>query len=151
MAIRRRQRWTNVLRYTVTLTKDDNGTILATFPDFPEAATFGEDRAEALRRAVDAIETAIRGRIADREDLPLPSSAVGPAVELPMQTTLKALLYRTMREQRLRKAGLARRMGCKPPQVDRLFDLGHRSRLDQLEAAFAALGKRLDIEVRDAG
>jgi antitoxin HicB len=140
-----------VLRYPVTLSEDDNGTILATFPDFPEAATFGEDRAEALRRAVDAIETAIRGRMSDREDLPLPSSPAGTAVELPMQTTLKALLYRAMREQRLRKAGLAKRLGCKPPQVDRLFDLRHRSRLDQLEAAFAALGKRLDIEIRDAG
>jgi antitoxin HicB len=140
-----------LLRYPVTLTEDDNGTILVTFPDFPEAATFGQDRAEALPRAVDAIETAIQGRITDREDLPLPSSAAGTAVELPMQTTLKALLYRAMREQRLRKAGLAKRLGCKPPQVDRLFDLRHRSQLDQLEAAFSALGKRLDIKVRDAG
>jgi antitoxin HicB len=138
-----------MLRYPVILAEDDNGTILATCPDLPEAATFGEDREEALLRAIDAIETAIQGRIADREPVPLPSAAGEAVVELPMQTTLKILLYRTMRERRLRKAALARRLGWKAPQVDRLFDLRHASRLDQLEAAFTALGKRLDVEISD--
>jgi antitoxin HicB len=56
-----------MLRCAVILAEDDNGTILATCPDVPEAATFGEDREDASLRAVDAIETAIQGRIADRE------------------------------------------------------------------------------------
>lgn len=139
-----------MLRYPVTLIEDDNGTILATCPDLPEAATFGADRDDALLRAIDAIETAIQGRMADRESVPLPSSAA-ETVELPMQTTLKILLYRTMRERKLRKAALARRLGWKAPQVDRLFDLRHASRLDQLEAAFTALGKRLDVQLTDTG
>jgi antitoxin HicB len=138
-----------MLRYPVILTEDDNGTILATFPDLPEAATFGEDREDALLRAIDAIETAVQGRIADREPVPPPSAPGETMVELPMQTTLKILLYRAMRERRLRKAALARRLGWKAPQVDRLFDLRHASRLDQLEAAFTALGKRLDVEISD--
>jgi antitoxin HicB len=138
-----------MLRYPVALTDDDNGTILATCPDLPEAATFGEDRDDALLRAVDAIETAIQGRIADREPVPLPSVIGETVVELPMQATLKVLLYRAMRERKLRKAALARRLGWKAPQVDRLFDLRHASRLDQLEAAFTALGKRLEIEISD--
>ena len=29
-------------------------------------------------------------------------------------------------------------------------DISHRSKLDQMEAAFAAIGKRLSIEIRDA-
>jgi antitoxin HicB len=36
------------------------------------------------------------------------------------------------------------------PQIDRLVDLRHASRLDQLEAAFRALGKQLCVEVREA-
>jgi hypothetical protein len=36
------------------------------------------------------------------------------------------------------------------PQVDRLLDLRHASRLDQLEAAFRALGKQLFIQVCEA-
>jgi antitoxin HicB len=139
------------LNYPVILSEDDNGTVLVTAPDFPEATTFGEDRDEALLRAVDAIETAIQGRIGDRDEVPLPSVAGGDAVELPMQTGLKVLLYRAMRERNLRKAALARRLGWKAPQVDRLLDLRHASRLDQLEAAFGALGKRIEVHLSDTG
>ena len=64
------------MRYAVTLAPDDNGTILVTVPDVPEAVTFGEDRDDALARAVDAIETAMMGAMAAREDAPAPQ-AVG--------------------------------------------------------------------------
>ncbi len=47
-------------------------------------------------------------------------------------------------------AELARRMRCDMQQVRRLLNIGHGSRLDQLDAAFAALQKRLVVEVRDA-
>jgi antitoxin HicB len=139
-----------MLRYAVNLRPDDNDTVLVTFPDFPEATTFGEDREDALLRAVDALETAIQGRIGDREEVPLPDAAAALAVELSIQTSLKVLLYRAMRERDVRKANLARHLGWKAPQVDRLFDLRHASRLDQLEAAFAALGKRIEVVVSDA-
>lgn len=62
------------MRYAVNLTEDDNGTILATVPDIPEAITFGEDQDHALARASDAIETALMGRIAAREDIPAPKA-----------------------------------------------------------------------------
>ena len=139
-----------MLRYAVNLRPDDNDTVLVTFPDFPEATTVGEDREDALLRAVDALETAIQGRIGDREEVPLPDAAAALAVELSVQTSLKVLLYRAMRERDVRKANLARHLGWKAPQVDRLFDLRHASRLDQLEAAFAALGKRIEVVVSDA-
>jgi hypothetical protein len=50
---------------------------------------------------------------------------------------------------RSRKANLARRMGWQKSQVDRLLDLRHRSRLDQIEAAPAKLHKRLAILIED--
>jgi antitoxin HicB len=62
----------------------------------------------------------------------------------------KVAIYQAMREARLSQVGLAERLGCDPHQVRRLLDLDHRSRLDQLEAALAALGKRLVLEVKDA-
>ena len=55
-----------------------------------------------------------------------------------------------MRTAGIGKAELARRLNCHLPQVDRLLDLRHASRLDQLEAAFRALGKQLSIEVSTA-
>jgi len=45
-----------MLNYPVTLKKDGD-TILVTFRDVPEAITFGADKEEALRNAVDALET----------------------------------------------------------------------------------------------
>ena len=48
------------------------------------------------------------------------------------------------------KAELARRLHCHLPQVDRLLKLSHASRLDQLEQAFLALGKRLTLALEDA-
>jgi hypothetical protein len=39
------------LPYPVTLTPDDNDAILVTFPDVPQAITFGDTVEEALERA----------------------------------------------------------------------------------------------------
>jgi|SRR5579872_1853048 len=137
--------------YRVALTPDDNDTLLVTCPDLPEVTTFGDDEADALLRARDAIEEALAARIAYREPIPEPSSGEGPCVALPALTTLKIELYRAVSEDHVRKAELARRLGMHGPQVDRLFDLRHASQLSQIEAAFQALGRRLLIDVeRDA-
>ena len=49
----------------------------------------------------------------------------------------------------MRKAELARRLGIPKTTVDRLFDLDNHSRLNRIEAAFAALGKRISLEIRN--
>ena len=132
-----------MLAYPITLTNDD-GTILVTSPDFPELTTFGEDRTEALARAVDALEEAIASRVHDREDIPLPSMGQTYAV-LPTLTSVKVLLYRGMREQGVGKAELARRLGWHLPQVDRVLDVQHRSGLEQMDTALGAIGQRLHV------
>jgi antitoxin HicB len=140
-----------MLAYRLDLSPDSNATLLVTFPDFPEAVTFGEDETDALVRAVDALETVLAARIDDREEIPLPSPVAGrPRVVLPALTAAKVLLYRAIREAGVRKADLARRLGWHGPQVDRLLDLDHASRLDQIEAALAVLGKRLSVDLQDA-
>jgi antitoxin HicB len=134
--------------YPVTFTPDDNGTILVTFPDIPEAVTFGDDEDDALLRAVDALESMLVAKMVDREDIPTPSSTDdGPYVRLSALTTAKVLLYQVMKQQNIRKAELARRLGWHAPQADRLLDLNHASRLDQIERALAVLGKHLDVSV----
>ncbi len=138
------------MRYAVTLTPDDNGTLLAIAPDFPEAITFGEDRQDALARAVDAIESAIIGRIEAREDVPRSTSRASDSVALPALSAAKVELYRAMRVDTVGKAELARRLGVALPHVDRLLDLRRKSRLDSLVDAFAVLGRTLDIVVKKA-
>jgi antitoxin HicB len=139
-----------MLRYPVKLKPDTNGTILATFPDVPEAVTFGEDEAEALARAADALETALSMYISDRRAIPEPSARRRQKhVQVPALTEAKILLYELMRREKISKADLGRRLNVHLPQVDRLLDLTHASRLDQLEAAFRALGKRLSVAIAD--
>jgi antitoxin HicB len=136
-----------MVRYPVTLAPDDNDTILVTFPDFPEAHTFGDDESEAIARADDALETVIDAYIRDKRDIPAPSRVTGASVTLPSLVAAKVQIYNQMRQQRVGKAELARRLGAHLPQVDRLLDLKHGSKLDQLEAAAHALGAYLDVSV----
>ena len=140
-----------MLRYPVLLEPATNGTILVSFIDVPEAHTFGEDREDALAHAMEALESAFMGYMADRQPIPKPSAVKrGPYIALPALSESKLALYSAMRAGRITKTELAKRLKCHPPQVDRLLDLRHGSRLDQLEASFRALGKQLTIEIRDA-
>ncbi|MFZ5811561.1 MAG: type II toxin-antitoxin system HicB family antitoxin [Thermodesulfobacteriota bacterium] len=137
-----------MLAYRIELVRDDNGTFLATCPDLPEVTTFGEDEREALIHVEDAIEEALAARMAKRRDVPPGCAATAsPHVHLRLQTEIKVGLYCSMRDAGLRKADLARLLSVHAPQVDRLFDLRHASRLDQMEAAFRAMGKRLAVGV----
>ena len=138
-----------MLSYPIRLEDDDNRTVLATSPDFPEVTTFGEDRDEALERAVDALREAIASRIHAREEIPQPSPGKVRAT-LPALTTTKVFLYQYMTEHGIGKAELARRLGWHLPQVDRVLDAQHNSRLDQMEAALAAVGLRLDVRVKSS-
>ncbi len=132
-----------MLAYPITL-EDDNGTVLVTSPDFQELTTFGDDREEAVARAVNALEEAIAARIHDRKDIPAPSRGETYAA-LPTLTSVKVMLYQGMRDQGVGKAELARRLGWHMPQVDRVLDVHHRSRIDQMDAALGAIGRRLHV------
>ncbi len=134
--------------YPVTLTPDD-GTVLVTFVDVPEAITFGLDEEEALLQAVDALESALALYVRERQPLPVPSEpATGQRTVRPSALECAKLgVYQAMMEQGIKKAELARRLGWHMPQVDRLFDLGHASRFEHIEAAARALGRQIEIRV----
>lgn len=138
--------------YTVILTPDDNGTILVTCSELPELATFGEDLEDAMHRAADAIEEALAARISRREEIPAPSAGLGEQnpVRLPPLTVAKVELYRAAHAQGVSKAELACRMGWHGPQIDRLFDLNHRLAIEHVDRALRAIGKCLEVSVRDA-
>ncbi|MBF0137363.1 MAG: type II toxin-antitoxin system HicB family antitoxin [Magnetococcus sp. DMHC-1] len=134
--------------YPTELTQDDNDTILVSFPDVPIAHTFGEDEAEALMRARDALETALEMYIDTRQPLPIPTPAAGRQVVHPgALVRAKLAVHQAMQEEKVRKAELARRLHWHLPQVDRLLDLRHASRLDQIEMALEALGRQLQVVV----
>jgi antitoxin HicB len=136
--------------YPVDLTPDDNGTILVTFPDVPGAITYGDDEAEALANALDALESILSALIVDRRDVPQASQPRGRKTVSPsLLGSLKISVYRAMRERGWRKADLARAMSLNPRQIDRLLDLRHGSTVGQLEQALAACGKRVEVDLRE--
>jgi antitoxin HicB len=143
-----------MLAYAIKLEPDDNGALLVTSPDLPGVVTFGEDREDAIRHAQDAIEEWLAGLIDDGLDIPLPQRKPrGPDQVIVTTSTLTALkveLYRALRSAGITRAELARRLDWSRESVDRLFRLDHRSRLEQLEAAFRALGRQLDVVVSEA-
>lgn len=134
--------------YPVTLTPDGSA-VLVTFADVPEAITQGEDEEEALLYAVDALETALSFYVDARKPLPVPSKPRrGQRTVRPSALEgAKLGVYQAMTEQGIKKAELARRLGWHMPQVDRLFDLHHASRLDQIEAAARVLGRHLEVRI----
>jgi antitoxin HicB len=122
---------------------------LVTFADVPEAITFGADEGEALLNAVDALETGLSFYVDARKQLP-PVSKVKPQQKTVRPSALECAklgVYQAMMEQGIKKAELARRLSWHMPQVDRLFDLRHASKLDQIEAAATALGRHVEVSV----
>lgn len=138
-----------MIRYPVTLTPDDNDTFFVTCPDLPEVKSFGDDEADALSHAADAVAEAVASRLAEFGDIPKPTAG-RPSVALDSQLTLKVLLKWAMDAAPMSRAELARRMGSHRPQIDRLFDPKHATRLDQYDAAFQALGLSVDIGTHKA-
>ncbi len=129
------------------------GGYVVTFPDFSFGVTQGETLEEATVMAADLLKILIADRIESNLDLPRPSKRRGRhyhLVSLPALQDAKAMLYQAWRASGLRKADLARRLGIPKSNIDRLFDLSHHSRLEQLEGAFGALHRKVVIEVRTA-
>jgi len=126
---------------------------VVTFPDLGHGATQGETIEEAHEMARDLLR-AILGELMKRgEAFPMPKKRRGRnvhAVALPALQAAKVDLYFAFRQSNIRKAEFARRMGIPKTSVERLFDLDHASRFDQIEDAFAALGKKIEFRILDA-
>lgn len=140
--------------YYATLQPADEGGFVVRFPAIPGAATQGENVAQALVMAADCLRTHLLGLMVMGESIPEPGvkprGRMVRAITLPALDGAKIELYRTFRASGMKKARLAAGMGIPRAHVDRLFDLNHASRLDQLEAACRVLGKTLVVELKDA-
>jgi antitoxin HicB len=66
-------------------------------------------------------------------------------VRLAALVAAKDETYRATCAEAVNKTELVRRMGIAPQRTQWLFEIHHASRLDQIEAALAALGRRLII------
>ncbi|HLD67852.1 MAG TPA: type II toxin-antitoxin system HicB family antitoxin [Pseudomonas sp.] len=134
--------------YPVTL-HHETGSVWISCDDVPELNSAGDNEAEALLDAVDGLESALSLYVDQRRPIPLASPARPgqPVVRLATLTAAKVALWNAMCAQSVGKAEMARRLGVNRPQVDRLVNLLHRSKIEQVEHALAILGQRLEISV----
>lgn len=122
------------------------------FPDLPEALTGGADLDETLAEAADCLAEAIAGRIARGDGIPVPSKPKRGQypVGVPLYLAPKLALYLAMREGGIRNTELAKRLAVSETVVRRMLDPKHATRPERIQAALAALGKRIVVRFEDA-
>lgn len=129
------------------------GGFVVTFPDLDHGATQGETLQEAAGMAEDLLRSIV-GELM-RQNAPLPRSSKHSGkkyrlLSLPVLQSAKVEFYLAFRASNVKKAELARRIGIPKSNLERIFDLDHASRFDQMEAAFRAIGKKIEVTISDA-
>ena len=140
----------NTNQYPVTLEFDKATKGYAVFfTDIPEAMTQGDSIEDALIEAEDALITAMDFYFEDKRAVPMPSKAGKGqhTVALPASVWAKVLLLNEVINQNLRPIDVARRMGARPQDVNRLLDLHYTTKIDTVAAALKAVGKELVLGI----
>jgi antitoxin HicB len=130
----------------------EDGWLLATFPDVPGAITNGEDYSATYDLAQDALGIMLDSYIWDHAALPPRSRPTKDqvVVELSALDSSKLALCLEMAKAKLTKTELAARLGVDEKEARRILAVGHNTKLDTLEAAFKAIGRKITIQVEAA-
>ncbi len=130
----------------------ESGGYTVTLPDFGWGVTQGDNLTDAEKWAGRLLHDMIAHVIKNNEAIP-EGKTKGRGLRMVALDSLaqtKVACCLAFRASGMRKSELARRMGIPKTSVDRLFDLDHASRLEQIDAALRALGKRLIVAVEGA-
>ena len=101
--------------------------------------------------AQDALVTALSFYTDRAEPLPHPSPAHGrPVAYVPPLVAAKLALHDAMLMAGISNVALARQLNTDEKTVRRLRDPLHQSRINQVDAALRALGKRMGIVIEAA-
>ena len=121
-------------------------------PDLHEALTGGTDLDDTFVEASDCLAEAIAGRIARGDGIPVPSKLKRGQypVSVPLYLAPKLALYLALREGGIRNTELAKRLGVSETVVRRMLDPKHNTKPERIQAALAALGKRIVVTFEDA-
>jgi len=136
--------------YPYELTAQPEGGFTVAFPDVPEAITQGETEEEAATMAEDALVTALSFYTDNAEPLPYPSPIRGRRIaHVPPLVAAKLVLHEAMLTADVSNVDLARRLGVDEKIVRRLRDPLFKSRIDRVDRALQALGRRIEVVVRE--
>lgn len=139
-----------MFKYSASVSFDeDTEQFEISFRDFENlhSVAFNEDDIELEAR--DALTAMVGELIDSRIPIPEPTAAQEGeiVIHLPVLTCLKAALHNAMISTGTRKADLARKLNQKGPQIDRLLDVSHASKVETLEQALYLLGYEVSVSV----
>jgi antitoxin HicB len=137
-------------RFAVRLENDPDGGVLATFPDVPEAITFGDDRDDAMRSAQEALAVALFGYLKEGRKLPTAKRKSGTLVAPQATDILKLAVVEAWLESGISKSEFARLLGVDEKEARRILDPDAATKADRLEEALSVLGRKLHIAVEAA-
>ena len=137
--------------YPAKFTTGSDGRVLVEFADLARVATDGKDEREAMEEAMDALGSDLSIRLSRREDIPAASAPKRGQrlVPVPLWLAPKLAVYLAMRDQGLSNLELGRKLGVDEKVVRRMPDPEHATKAKKIQAALAALGKQMTVEVRD--
>ncbi len=138
--------------YPARFERDSGGRVVVSLVDFPHSHTDGKDMAEALEEGSDLLGSVIGRYLSQKAEIPSPSlpKRGQRMIPVPLWIAGKLALYFAMREQRMTKSELARRLGVRETVVRRMLNPNHATKTEKLQAALGVLGKRLVVAVEDA-
>lgn len=139
-----------MFNYAVKLEHDpDTKSWIATCRDLPLFNSVGDSVDDALLESVDGAIVALSIEIDARRPIPTASQPEEGeyVIHLPVLVVMKAALHNAMIATGTRKSDLARSMGMKGPQIDRLLDVCHSSKVETVELALQQLNRTVQISV----
>jgi len=139
-----------MFRYPITVSFDDEtGEYEISYRDFNDLYSTALTEDDIELEAKDGLTAFIAELIESR--IPVPTPSAGEVddirIHLPVLTCLKIALHNAMINTGTRKADLARKLNQKGPQIDRLLDVDHASKVETLEQALYLLGYEVSVSV----
>ncbi len=141
-----------MFEYRARFEPDDEGGIVVSFPDVPEAISPGDDWAGAYAQARETIGLALLTYPFRGLPLPLPEAKGKDLVAIPVDPgcVAKLAVWERFRAAGISRTELARLLGKDENKVRRILDPMHATKLSALAAALEAMGQRLVISVGTA-
>ncbi|EMK5833875.1 hypothetical protein [uncultured Citrobacter sp.] len=140
-----------MFNYPATVAFDeDTGQYVIEYRDFSNLHSVALSEDDVELEARDGLTAMIGDLIDSRIPIPQPSTPINGdvVIHLPVLICLKAALHNAMISTGTRKADLARKLNQKGPQIDRLLDVGHASKVETLEQALYLLGYDVTVQIQ---
>ena len=126
--------------YPAKFTQED-GAYIVTFRDVPESITQGGNFEEAMFLAEDVLICGLEFYFENDKPIPLPSEPQADEI----MVYLSDIVY--VKALEMSKAELARFMDVRPPEMQRILDPRHNTKLDTISRMLSKLGRPLKLSI----